>query len=444
MRSPESRGAFGWLVRKEWRELMASRAWWVMLALTGPLVGVTFTSVVRTYADVSDGAGAGCGAVCDPLVGIWGPTFGAYEIAAVFLLPFVAIRLVAGDRQSGALKLELQRPMPAISRLAIKTLVLLAGCGLAALAAVTALGLWMSYGGAVYWPELAVVGIGYFLNAGLTIAITTVAATIAEHPSTAAILTLGFTVGTWIIEFAAAIRGGIWTDLARFTPSSMIAIFQHGLLPVGTVLVALSLTVGGLFVAAAWLRLHESPRRRLLRSLVLVAATTLVAWTFSHVTMTRDFSEGRLNSFPAADQAALARIGQPIRIEAHLAPEDPRRLDLERHALAKLRRAVPAVKVAFVSRTTTGLFEQADPSYGEIRYDVGPRQVVGRATTEDAVLEAIYEAAEIEPDHDSDPAFMGHPLVTRPTGAGLAFYGVWPSLAALAAWLATRQRGPSR
>jgi hypothetical protein len=117
---------------------------------------------VRTYADVSDGAGAGCGAVCDPLVGIWGPTFGAYEIAAVFLLPFVAIRLVAGDRQSGALKLELQRPMPAISRLAIKTLVLLAGCGLAALAAVTALGLWMSYGGAVYWPELAVVGIGYF------------------------------------------------------------------------------------------------------------------------------------------------------------------------------------------------------------------------------------------------------------------------------------------
>ena len=113
MRSPESRGAFGWLVRKEWRELMASRAWWVMLALTGPLVGVTFTSAVRTYADVSDGAGAGCGAVCDPLVGIWGPTFGAYEIAAVFLLPFVAIRLVAGDRQSGALKLELQRPMHA-------------------------------------------------------------------------------------------------------------------------------------------------------------------------------------------------------------------------------------------------------------------------------------------------------------------------------------------
>ena len=112
--------------------------------------------------------------------------------------------------------------------------------------------------------------------------------------------------------------------------------------------------------------------------------------------------------------------------------------------LSKLRRVIPAVDVAFVSRTTTGLFEQADPSYGEIRYDVGPRHVVGRATTEDAVLEGIFEAADIEPDRDSEPAFMGHPLVTRPTGAALAFYGVWPSIAALAAWLATRQRGPSR
>ena len=31
---------FAWLVDKEWRELLASRAWWVMLALIGPLVGV--------------------------------------------------------------------------------------------------------------------------------------------------------------------------------------------------------------------------------------------------------------------------------------------------------------------------------------------------------------------------------------------------------------------
>ena len=83
----------------------------------GPLVGVSFISAVRTYGEASglNGTAAGVGEAFSPLIGIWAPTFSACELAAVFLLPFVAIRLVAGDRQSGALKLELQQPMPAIA-----------------------------------------------------------------------------------------------------------------------------------------------------------------------------------------------------------------------------------------------------------------------------------------------------------------------------------------
>ena len=99
---------------------MASRAWWVCSLLIGPLVGVSFISAVRTYAEASglNGTAAGVGEAFSPLVGIWAPTFSACELAAAFLLPFVAIRLVAGDRQSGALKLELQQPMPAFARIA--------------------------------------------------------------------------------------------------------------------------------------------------------------------------------------------------------------------------------------------------------------------------------------------------------------------------------------
>src|SRR6266566_1263295 len=106
---------FVWLLEKEWRELLSSRAWWVMLVLIGPLVGVSFISAVRTYAELSGygGTAAGVGEAFSPLVGVWAPTFSACELAAAFLLPFVAIRLVAGDRQSGALKLELQHAMPA-------------------------------------------------------------------------------------------------------------------------------------------------------------------------------------------------------------------------------------------------------------------------------------------------------------------------------------------
>ena len=134
MRSP--RTPFGWLLQKEWRELMASRAWWVMLFLIGPLVGVSFISAVRTYAELSglNGTAAGVGDVFSPLIGIWGPTFSACELAAAFLLPFVAIRVVSADRHSGALKLELQRPMPAITRVSAKALVLMCGWLVASLA----------------------------------------------------------------------------------------------------------------------------------------------------------------------------------------------------------------------------------------------------------------------------------------------------------------------
>jgi len=38
--------SFLWLLRKETRELIASRAWWVLLLAMGPLVGVTFISAV--------------------------------------------------------------------------------------------------------------------------------------------------------------------------------------------------------------------------------------------------------------------------------------------------------------------------------------------------------------------------------------------------------------
>ena len=137
----------------------------------GPLVGVTFMSAVRTYGEASglNGTTAGVGEAFSPLIGIWAPTFSACEVAAVFLLPFVAIRLVSGDRQSGALKIEMQHSMPAIARIAAKGVVLFGGWMVASLAPLAAALLWKSYGGSVYPPELASVALGHVLNAGLTI-----------------------------------------------------------------------------------------------------------------------------------------------------------------------------------------------------------------------------------------------------------------------------------
>src|SRR5262245_24667229 len=100
------------LCSKEWRELLASRAFWLMLLAVGPLVGHGFVNAVDLYAEAS-GIGGGPTALAQgltPLDGILAPTFGSYDLALTLLFPFVAIRLIATEKESGALKLMLQFP----------------------------------------------------------------------------------------------------------------------------------------------------------------------------------------------------------------------------------------------------------------------------------------------------------------------------------------------
>jgi ABC-2 type transport system permease protein len=431
-----------WLLEKECRELVVSRAWWVLLAAMGPLVGISFISAVQTYGEVSglNGTSAGVGEALSPLIGVWAPTFSACELAAVFLLPFVAIKLVAGDRQSGALKLELQQGMSTFARITAKGIVLLAGWMVAMLPPLSAIFLWKSYGGTVYPPEVITLAVGHVLNAGLTIGLAAAMSSFTEHPSTAAILTLGVTVGTWIVNFFGAVQGGWWERAAGYTPAAMVAEFQHGLLRLDTTLVALVLMVTGLGLSAIWMQLGTEAKRRTCESIALcaVAATGIAVCT--RLTPSWDLSESRGNSFPEADELALRRIHAPLSIEAHLAPEDPRRLDLEHHALSKLRRVMPAVEVRYVSSTSIGLFEQTRPGYGEIWYELGGRKTMSRMTTAEGVLEEIYGLAGVTPPAENEEKiFRGHPLAAPATGAGPIFYAAWPGLV-LVSGIFTRRR----
>ena len=437
-----SRSAALWLFDKECRELAASRAWWVLLLAMGPLVGSSFISAMRTYAEVSGlgGTSAGVGEALSPLIGVWAPTFSAGELAAVFLFPFVVIHLVAGDKQSGALKLESQHRMTAFARVSMKAIVLALAWLIASAAPLVAIGLWKVYGGTVYVPELLTVAGGHVLNAGLTIALAAAMATIAEHPSTAAIMTLGVTVGTWLVNFFAAVQGGIWERVAAYTPTAMVAEFQHGLIRLTVVLIAAALIVGGLTLSAIWMRLGVPVRRRVLESAALCAAISIAIVMCLFARPTWDASEGRTNSFSEADESALKQIHQPLHIRAYLAPEDPRRVDLERQALSKLRRVMPDVQIDYVSGTSIGLFEQTSERYGEVWYKLGGRREMSRVVTAEGVLETIYSVARLTPPtEDEAEVFRGHPLAVSPRGANLVFYGLWPA-AVVGFALITRRR----
>jgi hypothetical protein len=373
------------------------------------------------------------------MIGVWAPTFSACELAAVFLLPFVAIRIVGAGRQSGALKLELQQGMPAAGLISAKALVALAGWFMAMLPALAAIPLWKSYGGSLHASDIVALTCGHVLNAGLTVALGAATAAMADHPSTAAILTLGATVGTWILSFLAAIHGGWWERAAAYTPTAMVGDFQHGLLRLDSTLIALILIATGLGLAAVWIRLGLPARRRALESICVAALSAVAIFTAAHLRPTWDLSENRGNSFALADERALRQIREHLSIDVHLAPEDPRRVELERRALAKLRRLLPQLRVTYTAATATGLYEQSTAGYGEVHYELGTRSAVSRSTTEEGVLEAIYSLAGIQPaSAANDPVYRGHPLAVEPRGSAALYYAIWPA-AILAGAIFTRR-----
>ncbi len=425
--------AWAVLLKKEWAELWTSRAWWFLLLAIGPLTGVAFISAARTYAEASGmgGTALGVGEAFSPLIGIWAPTFSAGELAAVFLFPFVVIRLAGADFQSGAFKLEAQHPLPELSKVRAKALMTLVAWVIASLPFLIAVVLWRSAGGHIHGPELASAFAGHLLNAMLTIAIAIAAATLAKHPSTAAIITLAITVGTWILHFIAAIHGGIWARLAEFTPTALAADFQHGLIKSSGVMVASAIIAGCLVLAAIWRHAWKPVRRRTIESAVLVAVIVMIAVVGAKSRASWDVSENRMNSFSVADEEALRSIQQPVRIEVHLAPEDPRRVDFEKRVVAKLERALRDFRVSYTSQTSIGLFEQSNEHYGEIWYDVSGKRAVSRAVTAESALENIFELAGVQPT-SSEVEYRGYPLTNQPHFAAIIFYGIWPALIALA------------
>jgi hypothetical protein len=188
------------------------------------------------------------------------------------------------------------------------------------------------------------------------------------------------------------------------------------------------------------MQLGVAVRRRVAASLAVLAAALAVTLASSFATVSWDTSEARGNSFPEADEEALARIRGRLRIEAHLAPEDPRRVDLERHALSKLRRVMPRVQVHYVSATSIGIFEQTGEHYGEIWYELDGRKTMSRVTTAEGVLESIYEVAGMSPPAEGEEEiFRGHPLAVPPRGAAAVFYGVWPAAIAAVAVFSRRR-----
>lgn len=418
-----------WLAVKDVRELVASRATWILALLLGPLVGHAFITAVQTYAEVSGSAG-GAAALAEgisPLDGVLVPTFGAYAIVATLLLPFVAIRLVSDEKASGALELLLHGRTSIGWMIAVKAAVLLLAWVVAWVPGLIALGLWRSYGGHLDGGELSVVLLGHTLHALLVVAIACAASAFTESAASAAVVTLGVTLGGWALDFVAQVRGGVALALSRFTPESMLRAFERGDVSLAVVLVSVLMAALLLALAALWLQPGGTRWQRALRC-VLVACTGAIAIAFaSRVRAFADLSEDRRNSLPIEDERALSVLRGTLHVEAHLAPEDPRMSDLRRGVLDKLSRLLPVV-VTTTATTSTGMFEQPAAGYGEVWYEWHGRRTMSRSTTVPIVLEVLYQLVGIAPPTQrAASTYPGYPLAVTPRGAALLLYVGWPA-----------------
>lgn len=438
MRWPEWR----WLAAKEWRELGVSRAAALSAVVLGPLTGQAFITAASAYAEAS-GAGGGPAALAQglsPLDGLVVPLFGAYALAATLLLPFVAIRSLGADRDSGAWRLLLQSPVTPAGHLTVRWLVLLAAWLAAWVPALMALGWWKMLGGHLGSAETAGVMLGHALHGALVIALAFAAAAVTTNAASAAVVTLAITLGTWALDFVAQVHGGAWQTVAAFTPDAALRVFEHGEVRVALVLVPAVLVVAMLALASIALDASRDARQRVVRAAAVVAGALVLASLAATRRASWDLSEDRRNSFTPAVERALRDVRAPLRITANLAPEDPRLTDLQRGLFHKLERTMPDVRVTVVSTSATGLFDAPVRGYGEVWYELGGARMMSRSTTEPIVLEQLFQLAKLSPPAPDDgAAYSGYPLARTPSGAAWVFYLCWP-LAALAAFWTLRRR----
>ena len=109
-----------------------------------------------------------------PLDGVLVPTFGAFYVTVTLLFPFVAIRALGREKESGALRLLVQLPYRAPTLIAAKMAAVMIAFMIAIIPALSALVLWAALGGHLQALETGNLVLGHLIYGLLVAAIALV------------------------------------------------------------------------------------------------------------------------------------------------------------------------------------------------------------------------------------------------------------------------------
>jgi ABC-type transport system involved in multi-copper enzyme maturation permease subunit len=410
-----------------------------MLLLVCPLVGYSFVQAVSLYSEASAATSQSPAAATtlSPLDGILVPTFGAFYVAVTLLFPFVAIRVLGHEKETGSLRLLVQLPYRSSTLVLAKLAAVLAAWALISIPAISALAMWLLLGGHLAPSETLNLLFGHLLYGLLVGVIALFAATISESSATAAIIALAATIGSWVLDFTLAGRSGLSAWLAQLSLTQTLRTFEQGLLSVGLLLGMSSVICGLAALSSVWLPPGTPVRTKLVRSVSCLLATIVAVGIATQVRKSVDVAEDRRNSFSPADQRLLATLRLPLAVTINLVPEDPRYIDLRRNVLGKLERAMPNVSVV-VAGGRQDLAGQSD-AYGQIEYVYGGRSDVSRSTSPREILPLVYALAGTkQPTPMPGAEYPGYPLVANADATLLWFFGALPLLIAFAWWRSRR------
>ena len=406
MRSPDTvtvkRAGLMPLFAKELRDVLSGRALWTMLLILCPLVGYSFFQAVALYGEASAAARDSplLASGLSPLDGVLVPTFGALYVAVTLLFPFVAIRTLGREKESGTLRLLIQLPYRVPTLIAGKMTTICLAWIVAAIPALSALMLWKFLGGHLDAAETLNLLLGQLLYGLLVGAIALFAAAVSESAATAAIVTLAFTIGSWVLDFALAGQPGILEWIARLSLTQTLRTFEQGLLSFGLLLGIIVAIAAFATLAGLWLHPGVPLRAKVLRSFACVAVAAVACALAAQIGRSVDVSEDRRNSFPAADERALAELRERLVVTVRLAPEDPRYVDLRRNVLSKLPRVMPNVTIRLATLGQSVVGSTSEEAYGEIEYSYGGRSVTTRST---AIAKPCRSSTSLPADRSRRP-----------------------------------------
>lgn len=415
------------LFLKELRELIATRSFWVMLLVLCPLIGFSFIEAVFLYGHAGESIMGDqiLMARLSPLDGIVVPTFSALYLSEVFLFPFVAIRLLGVEKQFGSIKLLLQICPSLAICLVVKILIALLAFVVSLTPALIALAVWHQLGGYLYMPEVWNLVLGHCLFALLIASIAFLSVAVTDSPQTAAIVTLAFTISSWVLEFAGQNQSTL-NAVSFLSMTAHLRAFESGLFSLQTLLGFLIASASFIALSIIWLRFSDSTAQKLKHSGILAALVLIASLADSQAFYFHDFSENRENSFHPANESELKKLNKPLVMTIHLNPDDSVAVDFEREFLIKLRRVVKDVTIKYVLPKDPGPNGQEDPNYGLITYDYGGGRVESHDVGPRRSLDVLHFLTGARLEGEVDSPYPGHPLKTDAGSYKILFYGIMP------------------